>query len=296
MDLSIIILSYNTSDLTKDCLNSVVNSLKNTHLTSEIIVIDNASSDDSVKMLKGFVEDTNHKNIHLKMIFNEENAGFTKGNNQGVKVAKGKYILLLNSDAVIEDVDFAKLLEYLDSNKDVGILTVRLNLPDGEIDPASHRGFPTPWNSLTYFLKLEKIFGKLPFLGKTFGGYHQTFKNLQEEHEIDSPTGAFFLTRKSILVEVNGFDEDYFMYGEDLDLAYRIKKKGYKVIYYPYYTALHKKHHSGIKGVNFETRKKTRKYFYEAMKIFYKKNYDTRYPFFIRNLIYFLIDYKMDHL
>ncbi len=296
MDLSIIILSFNTKELTKNCLDSVVKSLQNSVLKTEIIVIDNASKDGSVEMLKEFSKNNHSKNIKLEFIFNNENVGYPKGNNQGIKVAKGKYVLLLNSDVVINDVDFEDVLQYINTHPEIGVLTVKLNLPQGGIDPASHRGFPTAWNAFCYFSKLERYLGRFKPLSKIFGGYHLLERSLDTVHEIDSPTGAFFLTRLSLLKDIQGFDEGFFMYGEDLDLAYRIKKKGYKVIYYPHYTATHFKHHSGLKGKDEGIRKKTRVHFFEAMKIFYTKHYDTKYPFIIKKLIFLFIDFKKSSL
>jgi GT2 family glycosyltransferase len=197
---------------------------------------------------------------------------------------------------MIENVNFPTLLKYLDENKEVGALSVRLNLSSGNIDPASHRGFPTPWNAFCYFGKLESLFGNLPVLGRIFGGYHMYYKGLTTVHEVDAITGAFFLTRKSLLNEVKGFDETFFMYGEDLDLAYRIKQKGFKIIYYPIYTTLHLKNVSGIKGKDSEVRKKTRRHFFEAMKIFYKKHYINKYPTLITKIVFLFIDYKINHI
>jgi GT2 family glycosyltransferase len=292
MDLSVIILSYNTAKLTKQCLDDLLKSLESSHLKSEVIVVDNNSKDDSVKMLENYKNSFKSTKTTIVLIKNAENAGYPKGNNQGLHIAKGQYILLLNSDAMIQNVEFDSLIEYMDKNEKVGVLTVKLNLSSGEIDPASHRGFPTIWNSFCYFTKLEKLFGRIPVLGPIFGGYHLYFKELNSIHEIDAPAGAFFLTRNTIMQKVHGFDETFFMYGEDLDLAYRIKELGYKVLYYPKYTALHMKHHSGIKHVDEEVRKRTRKHFYEAMKIFFNKHYKQKYPAFVTNIVFFFIDLK----
>ena len=106
----------------------------------------------------------------------------------------------------------------MEQDSSIGVMTVKVVLPDGSLDPASHRGFPTIWRSFSYYSGLEKVFGKLPFLNRAFGGYHLTYENLKKRHEIDSPTGAFYLTRKETFDKVNGFDESFFMYGEDLDL------------------------------------------------------------------------------
>ncbi|MEO6509126.1 MAG: glycosyltransferase family 2 protein [Patescibacteria group bacterium] len=296
MDLSVIILSYNTKELTKKCLDALVKSLQESELKTEIIVIDNASEDDSPEMLASYKQTSESAHIKYHIILNKENKGFPKGNNQGIEIAKGTFTLLLNSDAIIQDVNFKRLLAYMDQHPQIGVLTVRLNLTNGSIDPASHRGFPTPWNAFCYYSKLEKLFGDLPLFGKYFGGYHQYYKDLDTVHEIDSPTGAFYLSRTDILKAVKGLDEDYFMYGEDIDLSYRIKKKGFKVVYYPIFTTLHMKSVSGIKGQDPEIRNKTRTYFYDSMKIFYKKHYKNKYPSIITKVVFAFIDFKQNHL
>ncbi len=284
LDLSIIILSYNTKKLTKKCLFSLIDNLKKSpSLEIEIIVVDNASTDGSWQMLESFKV---YKNF--KLIKNKSNIGFAKANNQALKEAQGKYILFLNSDVIVDKIDFDVLIDYLEKDQRVGALTVKINLPTKKIDPACHRGFPTLWNSLSYFLKLEKFLGKLPFLRKFFGGYHLTYFDLNTIHEVDSISGAFFLTRKDILEKVGGFDEEFFMYGEDIDLCFRIKHLGYKIIYYPLFHVIHLKYASGIKKNNSLTKKQ----FYEAMKIFYRKHYQKKYPYFFNKLVYFFIDFK----
>lgn len=292
-DLSVIILSYNTKEITTECLQSLFETLSAApSITSEIIIIDNASSDGSVETLKSFEKEHQAQSISWKSLYNAENVGYPKGNNQGMNIAKGTFILLLNSDVIIEQVDFPELLEYMKKNQEIGVLTVKVNLPSGGIDPASHRGFPTVWNSFCYFFKLEKLFGHLPVIGKLFGGYHLTNLDLNTTHQIDAPAGAFFLTRKSITDAVGGFDQDFFMYGEDLDLSYRIKKAGYNVVYYPVFHVIHLKRQSGLQKADSEIRIRTRKYFYDSMKIFFQKHYASKYPNFVNKFIYWSIDLK----
>ncbi len=288
VDLSVIILSYNTKRLTEECLSSLLNSLsKIKGLKIEIIVVDNGSTDGSDEMLKNF----KFKNsIQFKLIINKTNAGYPKGNNQALKLAQGKYVLFLNSDVLIDNVNFSNIINYLDKNQNIGVLTVKVLLSNKTIDPASHRGFPTIWNSICYFSGLEELFRNILRLNKIFGGYHLVHLNLQKIHEIDSPTGAFYLTRKKILEKLGGFDEDFFMYGEDLDLSYRIKKLGYMIVYYPLYQVIHLKHASGLDKKDETTRNRTREYFYEAMEIFYKKHYAAKQIKIVNNGIYLFID------
>ena len=285
VDLSIIIVSFNTRDVTKKCLDSVFSSFKkNKGISWEIIVVDNGSSDGSVKLLKSYQK--------IRLILNKKNTGFGRPNNQGLRISHGKNILYLNSDVILKRVNFEKLLTYLDANPQVAGLTVRVVLSSGGIDPASHRGFPTPWNAFCYYFELEKYLGCLPWIGKYFGGYHLTYLDLNSVHEIDCPTAAFFLVRSKILKKINGFDENYFLYGEYVDLAFRIKKLAYKIIYYPLYEVIHLKSVSGLKKKTFKVKSKTRGYFYDSMKIFYNKYYLRKYPWFIKKLVFFFIDLK----
>lgn len=288
ISLSIIIVSFNTKKITFRCLSSLRKNFIKYPQDYEVIVVDNGSKDGSVEMLKKL----SSKWPQMKVFFSKTNLGFGKGNNLGLSKAKGKYILYLNSDAIIDDIDFDDLINLFDIKKDLGALTVKVILTNGKIDPASHRGFPTLWRSFSYFTGLEKIFFKVPFLNKIFGGYHLTHLNLSEVHEIEVPTGAFLLTKKDMLDRIGGFDEDYFAYGEDIEMAWQIRKLSYKILYYPLWEVLHLKSVSGLKKKDKNIRKKTSFYFYDSMKIFYKKHYANKYPWFINKLVYFAIDIK----
>jgi GT2 family glycosyltransferase len=282
IDLSVIIVSFNTKEITRQCLQSLQESLsKAKNTTSEVIVIDNASQDGSQEMLKEF---------QIKTIFKDTNLGFGGANNVALKQAQGEFVLYLNSDVIHKDVNYDELLAYFRSQKDLGALTVKVLLKGKDIDPASHRGFPTPWRSITYYAKLEKLFWNVPVLNKIFGGYHLAGNDLSKEHEVEAITGAYFLSRREILNKLSGFDEDFFMYGEDLDLAFRIKELGYRIMYYPKFVVDHLKYSSGIKTDNPEIRKNIRKHFYEAMLIFYRKHYRNKYPGFVYNLVSFAVN------
>lgn len=289
-DLSVIVVSYNTKELTQEAILSFIENIQKTpEVSYEIIVVDNNSSDGSIDVL----HDISKKHDHVSIIKNKENVGFGAANNIAIKKAKGKFVLLLNTDTVTHHIDFPELMQYMDDNKDVGVMTVRVELGNGTIDPASHRGFPTIWRSFCYYSGLEKLFASIPVFSQIFGGYHLTHHNLRTVHEIDAPAGAFFFTTKNILDEVKGFDEDFFMYGEDVDLSFRIKKKGYKIIYYPLYTVIHLKHQSGLKKSKSETQQNTTKtHFYDAMRIFYKKHYAKHRPAFVNQLVYAAITLK----
>jgi len=241
-------------------------------------------------MIKEFKKNNKLENVQISSIFNLQNEGYPRGNNRGIHNATGEFILFLNSDAIINKINWKKIFNYFDKHKKVGALTVRLELPSGQIDPASHRGFPTVWNSFCYFAKLEDLAKLFPFLKKFFGGYHLTHKDLKTVHEIDSPSGAFLLSPKKVIDELVGFDETYFMYGEDLDLSYRMKELGYKIIYDPGHTVTHLKYQSSTH--NRDIKRKTKEYYYNAMRIFYKKHYDDENNWFINQLVYFFINLK----
>ncbi len=291
--LSVIILSYNTKDITRECIETLYRSLNSyPSLESEIILIDNASVDGSQDMIKELKSTLQSKNVDYSYIFNQHNEGFPKGNNAGIVNANGEYVLFLNSDVIVGDINWPELLSYLDKHTDVSALTVKVQLPKGGIDPASHRGFPTVWNSFCYYSKLEAITRHIPVLNTWFGGYHMTEKNLSEIHEVDAISGAFFLARKEVVDELGGFDETFFMYGEDIDLAFRMKEKGNKVLYYPKYHVTHLKYQSGLKKGKKNTEDKTRKYFYDAMRIFYRKHYEGKNPWIVSQMVYFFINVK----
>jgi len=296
IDLSIIILAFNSENFIKGCVDSIFQSENigfgvggSEKYLAEIIVIDNNSRDNTVDSLKEY------KNI--KVIPLKENRGFSYGNNVGFKKSSGEYILFLNPDAFVEKSTLDKMLDFAKSRNDFGGATCFVELTKSKkIDPASHRGFPTPLASLTYFLGLEAKFPNVSILTK----YHLLDRNLNEIHEIDSPSGTFFLTRKDIFLKVNLFDEDYFMYAEDLDLAYKIKQLGLNIYFYPFVKCFHYKGMSS--GIVQETAKesqategekqKAQEAFYETMKIFYTKHYETKYPKIVKHLVFLAISLK----
>lgn len=280
MKLSIIILNYNTKDLLLACLRS----LEKTRSSSdrwEVIIVDNASTDGSVEVIKRKKE----KGKSLKIIQNEKNVGFAAGNNVGIKVARGRYMLLLNSDTEVETGAIQSMLSFMDARPSAGAATCKLILPDGSMDPACHRGFPTPWASFTYMIGLEKLFPH----SRVFGQYHQGYKDLTKSHEIDSPSGAFFMIRREVIERVGLLDEDYFMYGEDLDWAYRIKQVGFQIWFYPDARVLHRKKQSGRAHGDPNLRKKTERYFNDTMSLFYQKHYAHSYNWLVTNVILFAI-------
>ena len=278
-DLSIIILNYNVRELLLNCLESI---FKNKGIDDhwQVIVVDNASSDDSVEAVrKQFPQ--------VELIANKENMGFSAGNNMGVKLSKAPVILFLNPDTKVVGKVIQKTYEYLLGNPDIGAITCRVELPDGKLDYSSHRGFPTPWNSLCYFSGLSKLFPYSPL----FAGYTASYLDVRKIHEIDCLTGAFLMVRRIAGEQIGFWDKDYFFNGEDIEFCYSLKEKGWKIFFYPDEKIIHYKgSSSGLwssasKKVDKKVKIASAKHGVDAMRIFYKKHFYKKYPPLIRDLI-----------
>ncbi len=257
-DLSVVIVNYNVVFFLEQCLNSVFAASKN--LNVQIFVVDNNSVDGSINMLK-----ENFSSVLL--IENKENVGFSKANNQAIKQANSPYVLLLNPDTVIEEDTFDKCIKFMNSNTDCGGLGLRMLDGKGNFLPESKRGFPSP--SVAFY----KIFGLSYLFPKSqkFGRYHLGFLSEFEVNEVDVLSGAFMLLRTLTLEKVGLLDEQFFMYGEDIDLSYRIKLGGYKNYYFPETKIIHYKGES--------TKKSSVNYvfvFYKAMILFAKKHFSNK--------------------
>ena len=280
-DISLIILNFNTKDFLKNLLASIKKS-KLDDIKAEVVVIDNASADASFKMVKNNFP-------QFKLIRNKVNKGFSKGINQGIKASNGKYLLFLNSDTLLLKKTLIKMVKFMDENKKWAAATCRVELANGQLDQACHRGFPTPWAAFTYFTSLEKNFPR----SKIFSQYHQGWKDLNKIHQLDVISGAFFMIRRKVIDKVGLLDEDFFIYGEDIDLCFRLNKLGYKICYYPHTKIIHYKKQSGrakekskkIDQKNIKIKEKTRKHFFNTMKLFYDKHYKKEYPWLVRTLV-----------
>ncbi len=270
LKLSTIILNYNTKDLLNSCLSSLEAS---EDLSSEIIVVDNASSDGSIELLEKLKSEIHN----LKVVKNDSNLGFSKGNNSARNYVKGEYVLFLNSDTKVNKDTLKKSVNYLGEHPEVGALTCKIVLPSGELDKDARRAFPTPWVALTHLSGLDRIFPK----SKLFSRYWYGYKDDNEINEVDALQGAYFLTRKKVLDQVGWFDEDYFLNGEDIDLSFKIRQKGWKIVYYPEVSILHIK-----KGTKRKRNIKNVLAGVNAMELFYKKHLFNHYPFYINMLVY----------
>lgn len=294
VDVSIIVLSFNTKELTKECLRSIVDSIFD--VSYEIIVIDNASVDGSAEEIKQLEVKTQSKNIKFKHILNSENVGYSRANNQGVKIAEGQQILFLNSDTVVYRGTVETMARFMEKHKDAGAATCLVELPDGKLDDSSHRGFPTPWRAFSHFSGLSKLFPK----SKQFAGYSLGWMDLNQTHEIDSCAGAFMIVRREAGEQVGWWDEDFFWYGDDLDFCYRLKQKGWKIFFVPQVKILHYKGVSGgikkisqhLTNATKETRAKATDARFKAMKIFYEKHYSNKYSSIVRWIIMKAINIK----
>lgn len=274
MKLSVIIVNYNVEFFLEQCLLSVEKALK--EIDSEVWVVDNNSVDYSVRMVKD-------KFSNVNLITNQENIGFSAANNQAIKQAKGEYILLLNPDTIVEEDTFKKVISFMDKNPKAGGLGVKMLDGKGVFLPESKRGLPTPSVAFFKIFGLSKIFPK----SKLFGRYHLGFLDKDKIHEVDVLAGAFMLIPKKVLNEIGLLDEQFFMYGEDIDLSYRITKAGYKNVYFPKTSIIH------FKGES--TKKSSANYvfiFYRAMIIFAQKHFSNQYATLFKIVINFAIYFR----
>ena len=276
MEISIIIVAYNSEETICGCVNSVLDTVKKNSF--EIIISDNSPGSSTQEVvLKHYKNDK-----RIQYIKNKENYGFSKGNNIGIKKAKGSYVLFLNPDTKVYDGTIDGMIEFMKKTPDCGTATCFVELPNGELDDSSHRGFPTPFAAFSHFSGLSKVFPKT----KLFGGYNMTYLDTTATHEIDSLAGSFMIMPYSLGNRLGWWDEDYFFYGEDIDFCYRIKQAGFKVYFVAEYKALHMKGiSSGIKKISknvskasVETIKFATHHRFRAMEIFYKKHYENKYP------------------
>jgi len=257
IDLSIIIVNYNVKEFLLNLLESIQQAIKD--LSIEIIVVDNNSDDNSISAV-------NNKYPSVKTISNKENVGFGTANNQGIELSKGKFILLINPDTLVREDTFKKMITFLIKNPTVGLAGCKVLNPDGTMQLPCRRSFPGPWVSFTKVTGLSTMFPK----SKLFAKYNLTYLNENETYEVDAVSGSFMMLTREAYEKTGGFDTDFFMYGEDLDLCFRIQKLGMKVYYVSDTEIIHYKGESTKRSKIDET-----KLFYDAMHQFVRKHFST---------------------
>ena len=278
MDLSIIIINYNVKEFLQNLLHSIEKASAN--INKEIIIVDNASDDGSVELIK-------QRFPSCKLISNDKNLGFGKANNQALKIATGKYFLLINPDSIVSEDTFDKMIAFFKKNSEAGLAGCKILNPDGTLQLACRRSYPGPWTSFCKVTGLSNLFPR----SKIFARYNLTYLDENKTYEVDAISGSFMMMRKEVYDKVGGFDEEFFMYGEDLDLCYRIKSAGYKVFYVHRTQVIHYKGESTKRSRLDET-----KLFYDAMHLFVKKHlsgsflveYILRFAIGIRKIFAFL--------
>ena len=259
--LSIIIVNYNVKEFLEQCLISVQNALKG--ISAEILVIDNSSSDGSAELIQEKFPD-------IQITVNSKNAGFARASNQGLQIAQGEFIALLNPDTLVQEDTFSKMLDFFKAQPRAGMLGCKILNPDGSLQLACRRSFPTPWVAFTKLSGLSYLFPGNRFFGK----YNLTYLDPDKSYEVEAISGSFMMLRRQVLEDVGNLDESFFMYGEDLDWCFRIREQDWRVIYFPETQIIHFKGESS-KRAQFDNLKQ----FYIAMELFVKKHFKRKYFF-----------------
>lgn len=266
--VTVAIVHYETPRVLLRCLNAL--RLAAERVETEVFVVDNGSVDFDPLVCERALPG-------IRVIRNQSNVGFARASNQALRIARGRYLLLLNPDAFVEPDTLATMVEYLDERPGVGCATCRVELENGSLDLACRRLFPTPARSLYRMTLLSRMFPR----SRRFGQYNLTYLDDRQESEIDLPCGAFMMVRSEIREQVGLLDERYFMYGEDIDWAVRIKAAGWRIMYAPVTKVRHVKRASSS-----HDRPRTIRCFYKSMRIFYREHYWPVYPRWVSALVF----------
>ncbi|RPH35293.1 glycosyltransferase family 2 protein, partial [bacterium] len=255
VDLSVIIVNYNVRQFLENSLASIQRAMEG--LQGEIFVVDNASDDGSVEMVQASFPD-------VCLIGNRENVGFARANNMALARARGRFLLLINPDTVVQEDTFRVLLKFFEEHPDAGLAGCKILNPNGSIQLPCRRSFPTPWVAFTKVFGLAALFPA----SRLFGKYNLTYLSPDETYPVDAVSGSFMMLRRESYDKVGGLDEEFFMYGEDLDWCYRVQQAGYKVYYVHSTKIIHFKGESTRRSEIDEVR-----IFYGAMQVFVEKHY-----------------------
>ncbi|MBR3654608.1 MAG: glycosyltransferase family 2 protein [Elusimicrobia bacterium] len=277
--LEIIIVNYNSSFWLKKTLDSIYKYYIPYSKHSIIVtVVDNASSDSSIEMLeKDYTQ--------INLIKSEKNVGFSAGNNIALKKSNADYIMLLNSDTELTEKskNLDTLIDIIEEDDSIGMITPKLVLSNGQMDKACHRGEPSILDCFLYYAGFEKLFPKTKF----FTHYHLLHKDLNTIHQVEAITGACMITKLKYFKDVDFFDERFFMYSEDMDLCRKYREKGYKILFNPTVEIIHHKYKSGLKSKNKKVSKNIKRHFYNSFLLYYDKWYNNKFyykilrPFFV---------------
>jgi hypothetical protein len=263
VDISVIIVNYNVKEFLRSAILSVQRSLAHGKLDGEIFVVDNNSSDGSVEMLR-------REFPEVRLYALEENIGFGRANNLAIRVSTGAYMLILNPDTILGEDTLEVMVRFMREHPEAGLAGCKLLNGDGSFQLSCRRGFPTPWASFTKLFGLSRLFPN----SSLFARYNLTYLPVDKTYEVDALGGAFMMMSRDAFDATGGFDESFFMYGEDLDLCFQVKKRGFKVFYVHETATIHFKGESARRSAINEV-----KLFYEAMHIFVKKNYKASFFF-----------------
>lgn len=277
--LAIIIVNYNTKEVLRDCLRNLERfNLQDT----QIIVVDNDSRDGSADMVEA-----EFKNVEL---IRAENKGLAVGHNLGMtRAADCNYYLFIGTDAFPKPGCIEGVIDFMEARHNAGIATAKMVLRSGLLDMDAHRGFPTPWTALTHLIGLDRLFPKSLVFNKYFLGW----SDMGKPHEIDLCISHFMMVKKKVFDKVGAWDEDFFVYGEDVDFCWRVKEAGYKIYYLPQYECLHykgvsvgtRKESSDVTKANSATKSRMRAETTRAMRLFYKKHMYKKYPWILNKVV-----------
>lgn len=267
-ELSVIIVSYNVAGFLNHCLDSVVRACSG--FDAEVLVVDNSSTDNTADMVR-------NKYPGVTLIENPRNLGYTRANNQGLAAARGRYVLFLNPDTILPHDALSLSMAFLRDHPDAGLLSLKLVNSDGTFQAACRRGFPTPMTAFYRMIGLSRLFPG----SRRFGRYNLTYLDPNATAEVDAVCGAYMMARGDLLRKLGGFDETFFMYGEDIDLCWRVRREGYRVFYHPAAEVIHFKGESSRKN-----RIESAIHFYNSMFIFSRKYFSERMSFLPRSLLF----------
>lgn len=277
MDISFIIVTYNTRDYLMQCLSSLVKSL-DSELANEIIVVDNGSSD-------GTITEISARFPQVTWIKNERNLGYTQAMNLGLRIATGKYLVQLNPDVVVLSDAFQKLFGFMEDNPTVGICTPKVLNQNGKLQRQCHRSFARPFDVLSYFLKLDRLFPKSRLTGR----YLMTYLPDDEIAEVEAVSGSCMVIRREVVEEIGYLDERFFAYQEDTDFCFRAHSANWRIMYFPVAQILH---YGGMGGSGNEPLKSI-KAWHKSYFLYYKKNLAKDYFFLINWFMYFAMATKL---